>query len=128
MERGRRHSAADLLSAVQGIQLATRQIAGLHATFDVTLCPTLAAPPVPLGHFSSPPNPPDAVPEIDAAFSPYTWIANATGQPAMLVPLCWSPAGLPIGTHFTTDLGREDVLLRLAAQLEAARLWGDRRP
>jgi amidase len=124
VERGRQQSAAGLLAAVKEVKRSARQIAGFHERFDVTLSPTLAAPPVPLGHFSAAP---ESVVEVDAAFSPYTWIANATGQPAMSVPLYWSEDGLPIGTHFTAALGREDVLLRLAAQLEAARPWAGRR-
>jgi amidase len=46
----------------------------------------------------------------------------------MSLPVSWSPEGLPVGSMFTAPLGREDVLLRLAAQLEAARPWWQRRP
>ncbi len=63
-----------------------------------------------------------------AQFVPFTPICNATGQPAMSVPLFWSDAGLPIGTHFVGRFGEEAKLFRLAAQLEAARPWANRRP
>jgi amidase len=53
---------------------------------------------------------------------------NATGQPAMSMPLSWNHDDLPIGVHFVAGYGREDVLIRLAAQLEAACPWVDRRP
>ena len=57
---------------------------------------------------------------------PFTAIFNATGQPAMSVPLCWNRAGLPIGMHFVGRFGDEATLYRLAGQLERARPWMDR--
>jgi Asp-tRNA(Asn)/Glu-tRNA(Gln) amidotransferase A subunit family amidase len=61
----------------------------------------------------------------DTAFTP---LANATGNPAMSVPLYWSAEGLPIGTHFMARYGDEATLFRLAAQLEQARPWAEKRP
>jgi amidase len=61
-------------------------------------------------------------------FIPFTPVANVTGQPSMSVPLFWNADGLPIGTMFTARFGEEATLFRLAAQLEQARPWNDRKP
>ena len=61
-------------------------------------------------------------------FIPYTPLFNVTGQPAMSVPLYWNEAPLPIGSHFVGRFGDEATLFRLAAQLERARPWNERRP
>jgi amidase len=58
----------------------------------------------------------------------FTAPVNATGNPAISLPLAWSEDGLPIGVHLIAPLGREDVLLRVAAQLEEAHPWRDKFP
>jgi amidase len=63
-----------------------------------------------------------------ASYIPYTPICNITGQPAMSVPLYWNGDNLPIGSHFVARFGDEATLFRLAAQLEKARPWAERRP
>ena len=61
-------------------------------------------------------------------YIPYTPLFNATGQPAMSVPLHWNAAGLPIGVQFVARFGADARLFRLAGQLERAAPWFDRRP
>jgi amidase len=62
------------------------------------------------------------------AYVPFTPMANATGQPAMSVPLYWNKVGLPMGSHFIGRFGDEATLFRLAAQLEKVQPWADRFP
>ncbi len=59
---------------------------------------------------------------------PYTPLFNATGQPAISLPLHQTETGLPVGVQLVAALGREDLLVRVAAQLERACPWADRRP
>ena len=98
--------------------------------YEVWLTPTIAEPPPPLGTLH--PKPDNLSPDIDSitervtAFVPFTPLANATGQPAMSVPLHWNDEGLPVGVHFFGRFGDEATLFRLAAQLEQAQPWIDR--
>lgn len=96
--------------------------------FDLLLTPTLAEPPVPLGTFDSPPDNPLAGFMRAAAFTPFTPPFNVTGQPAISLPMSWTHDGLPIGVQLVAAYGREDLLFRVAAQLEDAEPWGSRRP
>ncbi|MGF7238486.1 MAG: amidase [Frankia sp.] len=126
-DQGARLSAADYLTALAEIQLAGRAVITATTGFDAILTPTLAQPPAPVGSLRD-----DADPERDfrgqARYTPYTSIYNGTGQPAVSLPFWWTPAGLPIGVQFVGRPGDEAGLLALAAQVEAARPWRDRRP
>ncbi len=127
-QRGREVSAPQYLLAVTAMQQMARAFAGFFQRYDIWLTPTLAAPPVPLGYFDPAPGNPLAGFERAAEYVPFTPFINATGQPAMSVPLYWNAAGLPVGTHFVARFGDEATLFRLAAQLEQARPWANRRP
>ena len=93
------------------------------------LTPTLVCPPVPIGFL-------DTVNDYDAnlhnerfaQFWGYTNLQNATGQPAISLPLHWSPEGLPVGVQFVGAGGDEITLLKLAAQLEEAAPWFNNTP
>lgn len=127
-EIGRAQSAANYLLAVQFLQSTARKIARFFQKFDLWLTPTLSEPPLPLGSFEAAPQDPLQALRRAAQFVPFTPICNATGQPAMSVPLHWNSQGLPIGVHFVARFGEEATLFRFAAQLEAARPWITRRP
>jgi len=62
------------------------------------------------------------------AKTPFTQLANFTGQPAMNVPLQWDKNGMPCGVQFIAPFGDEATLFRLASQLEKAKPWFDKRP
>jgi amidase len=127
-EMAKSYDAADYLIAEQTIQRSSREIALFFEKYDIWITPTLAQPPLPFGRFDMPPDNPDKALELSQPFTAFTAICNGTGQPAMSVPLYWNAEGLPIGTHFIGRFGDEAMLFRLAAQLEAARPWKDRRP
>ena len=126
--------SGDFLSAVDGLRLrralhnVARAVGPFFEDYDVYLSPTLGKPPVPLG-------------EIDPTiadwrqyygvmfdFIPFTALFNVTGSAGVSLPLAWNAAGLPIGCQFVTRMGRDGLLFALAAQIERAAPWADRRP
>ena len=125
---GREIRAADYLLAVTALQRIAREVAAFFTRCDVWLTPTLAAPPVPLGTFDRRSTDAVAVFRQASEFVPFTPLFNATGQPALSLPLHWSDAGLPIGVQLAAPYGEEATLVRLAAVLEEARPWADRAP
>ena len=96
--------------------------------FDLLLTPTLAEPPVRIGEHDPTPDDPMAGMKRAAAWVPFTPPFNATGQPGINVPLSWNADGLPVGIQLVAAYGREDVLIRVASQLEAAQPWAQRTP
>jgi amidase len=96
--------------------------------WDLLLTPTLAEPPTVLGAFANDPAAPMTPMLRAAAYVPFTPAFNSSGQPAINLPLHWNSAGLPVGVQLVAAYGREDVLVRVAAQIEAAQPWAQRRP
>jgi len=95
--------------------------------FDLLLTPTLAEPPPVLGDVGNQDDGGLNAAARSIPFAAYCAPYNVTGQPAMSVPLAWHD-GLPIGVQLVAAPFREDLLFRVAAQLEAARPWANRRP
>jgi amidase len=126
-----RHAGRDL-TAVSYLQsrlwmgIWTRRMAEWWNNHDLLLTPTVAARPPELGWFTA------AGPEQEGkrvtSFIPYTAQFNMTGQPAVSLPLHWTPEGLPVGVQLVAGYGQEDVLVQVASQLELAQPWGERRP
>ena len=138
-EQGRSVSGAAFLDACESLRAWTRRMATwwepldgtvpTAAGYDLLLTPTMARPPAPLGEIRGE----DAEGGIVAAtpYAAFTVPANVTGQPAMSVPLTWGQVGgtnLPIGVQLVAAMNREDMLLRVAAQLEQARPWAGQVP
>jgi len=128
-EMGRQVSAAEYVRAVSWLQGFTRRIARWWDDgFDLLLTPTMATPPLKLGDMKATAEQPLRGFERSTAFVVFTAPFNVTGQPAISLPLHVSTAGLPLGVQLVAAYGREDLLLRVAAQIEQAQPWADRRP
>ena len=146
---GRTYSAADFAAARHAWNDFARQMGRFHQTYDLLLTPTLATPPVRVGELQPKPAEQTLLKVVNKfglgglirrsglvekladqslEKTPYTQIANLTGQPAMSVPLHWTADGLPCGVQFIAPVGAEDVLFRVAGQLEQAQPWWGRRP
>jgi amidase len=142
-------SAGDFSLAIRDLQAMARAVLRFHETYEVLLTPTLGKPPVPhgalgpqglekriqetvarydLGFALRAPGMLDKAIARAYAFTPFTMIANITGQPSMSVPLHWNAEGLPIGVCLTARFGGEATLFRLAGQLEQARPWAAKKP
>lgn len=146
---GQAYSAGDFVLKLREWNRAARAMADFHQNYDLFLTPTTAFPPVKIGELKV-----SAVEEIlmkitnrfglkrlmklsgvadkiaveTLSKTPFTQLANLTGQPAISAPLHWTADGLPCGVQFIAPIGDEAVLFRLAAQLEKARPWAHRRP
>lgn len=106
----------------------TRAIAATQTQYDVLLTPSLAKPPLKLGELWQGADSDVTAPMLNAAmFTPFTVTANLSGQPAAQIPL-YHVDGLPVGVQAIAQQGGEATLIRLAAQLEAAKPWADRVP
>ena len=132
-ELGRACTAPQWLGSREWLQANTRQMAQWWAGdsgpgFDLLLTPTIAEPPPLLGEFDSPADNPLHGLFRAAALVPFTPPFNVSGQPGISLPLHWNDQGLPIGVQLVAAIGREDLLIRVAAQLETAAPWADRRP
>lgn len=126
-ERGRMVSGEQYIRATQAFHRAGRQLGAFFERHDILLSTTIARTHLPLGTVRM-----DGGAEpFEKAVAPmtaFTTVCNATGVPAMSVPLESTADGLPIGMHFVARYGTEETLFALAAQLEQARPWRNRMP
>jgi len=125
-QAGRALGAVEYLQARLWIGQWARRMASWWQDFDLLLTPTLGGPPPELGWFTA--AGPQAEGRRIGSFIPYTAQFNMTGQPAVSLPLHWTPDNLPVGVQLVAAYGREDVLIRVASQLEQAAPWADKLP
>ena len=128
MEKATGLSAIDYVQLLNGLHAISREIAAFFESYDLLLTPTLAQPPVPLGHLDMMMDDLDAYTDRLWRFASFTYQFNVTGQPAMSVPLHWNDDDLPIGVQFVGRYGDEATLFQLAGQLERAAPWHHRHP
>jgi Asp-tRNA(Asn)/Glu-tRNA(Gln) amidotransferase A subunit family amidase len=121
-------SAPDYVRATQTAHRLGRQMAAFHAQWDVLLTPGLSAPAVKLGWLDMMMDDVNEYWRRVFEFSPFTVWFNLTGQPGLMLPLGQSAAGLPLAVQLVGRFGDESTLIRLGAQLEAARPWFGRKP
>jgi amidase len=127
-EKSKRIGCTDYLRAIAKQNIVTRQFAQFFRDHDLWLTPTTADPPPPLGHLHADV---DDVEEFFRRlwrFNPIQWVYNATGHPAITLPLHWNAAGLPLGVMLGARFGAEATLFQVSGQLEAAAPWRHRHP
>jgi len=146
---GRTYSAGYFVKSLREWGIASREMGRFHQKYDLYLTPTMAFPPVRIGELQPKPIEKAGTKFINAlglgrllklsgvfdkiamenlSKTPFTQIANLTGQPAMSVPLYWTTDGLPCGVQFIGRFGDEATLIRLASQLEKEMPWFNKRP
>jgi amidase len=126
-QRGLKVSGIEYIEAIAAAHAAGRKMAAFLTRYDVILSATLAGPPPRLGYFDQNGDVRTFTERVTEYLS-VTPLHNATGTPAMSVPLHWTADGLPVGVHFAGRYGEEATLLGLAAELETAQPWFDRVP
>ena len=126
-EHGRQVSAHDYIRAVQTFHRTGRQLGAFFERHDILLSPTIARVSLPLGDVRMD----GSSEQYQQALAPmvaFTSVCNAAGVPAMSMPLAWTEDGLPVGLQFVGRFGAEEMLFSLAAELEHAQPWRDRKP
>ncbi|PKN64424.1 MAG: amidase [Deltaproteobacteria bacterium HGW-Deltaproteobacteria-10] len=146
---GHHYTAFDFVRAMREWDIAARVMGQFHLKYDLFLTPTVAAPPAKIGELLPKSYEKVAMKILSVlnlgflakasgmvnqiaiqtlAKTPFTQLANFTGQPAMNVPLQWDKKGMPCGVQFIAPFGDEATLFRLASQLEKVKPWFDKRP
>jgi amidase len=126
-EMGRAVPGTAYVAALEAVQGWARGVAAWWDDHDLLVTPTLSAETPPIGYLGPDVDPLEALGRM-GGLTNFSMPFNVTGQPAVSLPLHHATDGMPVGIQLVAPYGREDVLLRVAAQLEAACPWRDRRP
>ncbi len=126
-EKGTKLSAEQYIDAINNFHHIGRVLQGDIVQYDLILSPMLTQLPVPLGYLAMTGDFVDFRAKV-AQYAAFSAIMNASGQPAASVPVYWTPAGLPVGIQLMAQFGRDDLVLRLSAELERAAPWAGRVP
>ena len=123
-------SALDLVAGLDAQNRVTRSVGAFFTDYDLLVTPTLGQLPAPHGtlQYDNPDHTMTSWLQSIFDYGPFTVVFNISGQPAISLPLGQSGDGLPIGVQLVAPYGREDLLFRIAAQLEQAMPWKDRTP
>ena len=127
-ERARTQDTVTFLSAQARLESIARSIVAFLDPYDAVLTPALAKRPVPIGEIHGYGPEPWELYRRSGHFTPYTAIVNVTGQPAISLPLYHGEDGLPTAVQLIGRPASEGPLLALAAQIEQAMPWAERRP
>jgi Asp-tRNA(Asn)/Glu-tRNA(Gln) amidotransferase A subunit family amidase len=127
-QNGWKATASSYVGTDRIINATTRAVASFLTEYDVILSPTLGLPPPKLGFMDPVKLSFEELSKRLSEFMPFTALYNATGMPAMSVPLYWNAEGFPVGVQFAGRYADEATLYRLAAQLEKERPWCGRVP
>ena len=125
-QAGAAMEAVTYLESRAWLGMWARRMASWWTGHDLLLTPTVGAPSPELGWFTA--EGPEGEGRRVVGYIPYTAQFNMTGQPAVTLPLHWTPGGLPVGVQLVAGYGREDLLVRVASQLEQAAPWAQRHP
>lgn len=124
---GRQMTGPRHLANLEFVHALGRRFASWWQSFDLLLTPTQGAPPPRIGTLVSSEEEPLKPFLLSAPYGAYTLPFNLSGQPAISLPSHWTEDGLPLGAQLVGPYGREDLLLQVAAQLEEAVGWLERR-
>lgn len=125
-QRGMDMPAHAWLEASERQQLWSTGVVDWMAQYDVLVTPTSGTPPLKTADLWPPAEKPWRISSTYALIGLFTLPFNVTGQPAISLPLHWTPQGLPVGVQLVANMGHDGLLLRLAAELEVAMPWADR--